>query len=280
MSSSSSAIARRQRIGVKGNHGPSRAGPRSPSPAARRGSRRPCLKASLKFGDPLLSWPRFDERRRAWVTSVRLQTRSRRRSTPTTRSDIRAFYADDAVFTAPGGVELEGAGGDLRVRDGLAERVPGRKAHRPRTRSSATAGSRQRFTFEGTHTETLSGPDGDIPATDRRLSGRGAELATRRERQDRRRPPLLRPDGRDDAARARCPRARYGVGAQLSRYRGAATSRLSRLRPRGTSCTSCRTRTSRGRCGRSSPARRRRAAPSAARRRARRPHRRSRRRPR
>ena len=34
----------------------------------------------------------------------------------------------------------------------------------------------QRFTFDGTHQATLSGPGGDIPATNRRLSGRGLQM--------------------------------------------------------------------------------------------------------
>jgi steroid delta-isomerase-like uncharacterized protein len=32
------------------------------------------------------------------------------------------------------------------------------------------------FTFSGTHDETLVGPEGEIPATHRRLSGRGVEV--------------------------------------------------------------------------------------------------------
>jgi predicted ester cyclase len=34
----------------------------------------------------------------------------------------------------------------------------------------------QEFTFEGTHTATLHAPTGDLPATNRRLSGRGAQV--------------------------------------------------------------------------------------------------------
>jgi predicted ester cyclase len=34
----------------------------------------------------------------------------------------------------------------------------------------------QEFTFEGTHEGTLSGPAGDIPATNRRLTGRGVQI--------------------------------------------------------------------------------------------------------
>ena len=34
----------------------------------------------------------------------------------------------------------------------------------------------QEFTFEGTHDGTLSGPAGEIPATNRRLNGRGVQI--------------------------------------------------------------------------------------------------------
>ena len=34
----------------------------------------------------------------------------------------------------------------------------------------------QEFTFEGTHEGTLSAPTGDIPATGRRLRGRGVQI--------------------------------------------------------------------------------------------------------
>jgi predicted ester cyclase len=34
----------------------------------------------------------------------------------------------------------------------------------------------QGFTFEGTHDGTLSGPAGEIPATHRRLNGRGVQI--------------------------------------------------------------------------------------------------------
>lgn len=34
----------------------------------------------------------------------------------------------------------------------------------------------QEFTFEGTHEGTLSGPAGDILATNRRLNGRGVQI--------------------------------------------------------------------------------------------------------
>ena len=34
----------------------------------------------------------------------------------------------------------------------------------------------QEFTFEGTHTATLHAPTGDLPATNKRLSGRGVQI--------------------------------------------------------------------------------------------------------
>jgi predicted ester cyclase len=34
----------------------------------------------------------------------------------------------------------------------------------------------QEFTFEGTHEDTLSSPSGDIPATHKRLDGRGVQI--------------------------------------------------------------------------------------------------------
>ena len=41
---------------------------------------------------------------------------------------IRATYADDVVFEAPGDVRIEDAD---RLRNGMAERIPGRQAHGP-----------------------------------------------------------------------------------------------------------------------------------------------------
>jgi SnoaL-like polyketide cyclase len=34
----------------------------------------------------------------------------------------------------------------------------------------------QEFSFEGTHEDTLSSPAGDIPATHKRLNGRGVQI--------------------------------------------------------------------------------------------------------
>lgn len=88
---------------------------------------------------------------------------------------IRALYADDAVFEAPGDAHLEGP-------DACTEYVMVWQRAFPDSKLIVTnetiAGDTavHEFTFEGTHTGTLSGPGGDIPATGRSLSGRGVEI--------------------------------------------------------------------------------------------------------
>ena len=42
--------------------------------------------------------------------------------------------------------------------------------------SGVTAIAQPRFTFDGTHTDTLAGPAGEIPATGRTLHGRGVQM--------------------------------------------------------------------------------------------------------
>ena len=88
---------------------------------------------------------------------------------------IRSFYADDAVFTGPGGVELKGPGAISGYAMAWLNAFPDATLT-IHDRAVGDGWIAERFTFEGTHTETLSGPEGDIPATNRRLSGRGAEL--------------------------------------------------------------------------------------------------------
>jgi steroid delta-isomerase-like uncharacterized protein len=88
---------------------------------------------------------------------------------------IRSFYADDAVFTAPGGVELQGADAIAGYAMAWLNAFPDATTtiHQQVIGDDWVA---ERFTFAGTHTETLASPDGDIPATGKSLSGRGAEL--------------------------------------------------------------------------------------------------------
>ena len=88
---------------------------------------------------------------------------------------IRACYAEDATFTAPGGVTLEGAepitGYAMTWLNGFPDAQI--TVHDEVIGEEWVA---QRFTFAGTHTETLASADGDIPATGKSLSGRGASL--------------------------------------------------------------------------------------------------------
>jgi steroid delta-isomerase-like uncharacterized protein len=88
---------------------------------------------------------------------------------------IRALYADDAVFEAPGDVSAQGG-------DACAEYVLVWQRAFPDAKlvlhHETIAGDTavQEFTFEGTHTDTLASPNGDIPATGRQLKGRGCEV--------------------------------------------------------------------------------------------------------
>jgi len=88
---------------------------------------------------------------------------------------IRALYADDAVFEAPGDVRAEG--GDASAEYVLAwqRAFPDAKLvlHRETIAGDTAV---HEFTFEGTHTGTLASPMGDIPATNRSLVGRGCEV--------------------------------------------------------------------------------------------------------
>jgi predicted ester cyclase len=88
---------------------------------------------------------------------------------------IRAGYAENATFEAPGDVRLEGAeaitahamGWLTAFSDGTFEIY-----------NQIVSGEwvAARGSFRGTHDNTLSGPAGDIPATNRRLEGAVAEM--------------------------------------------------------------------------------------------------------
>jgi len=88
---------------------------------------------------------------------------------------IRALYADDAVLEAPGGVHVEGA-------DACTEYVMVWQRAFPdatlAVQDEVIAGDTavHEFTFDGTQTEKLSSPAGDVPATNRRVTGRGTEV--------------------------------------------------------------------------------------------------------
>jgi steroid delta-isomerase-like uncharacterized protein len=88
---------------------------------------------------------------------------------------IREQNADDIVLEAPGDVRLEGNEASTGYAMGWLNAFPDARL---RVESAFVDGDTvvQEFTFEGTHDNTLSGPAGDIPATNRRLTGRGVQI--------------------------------------------------------------------------------------------------------
>lgn len=88
---------------------------------------------------------------------------------------IRARYAPDVDFEAPGDVRLQGADAVTGYAMAWLRAFPDARVE---VHNELAAGDWvvHEFTFKGTHEETLSGPDGDIPATHRRLEGRGTQV--------------------------------------------------------------------------------------------------------
>ena len=88
---------------------------------------------------------------------------------------IRAATADDCVFEGPGGVRLEGGDASTTYAMGWLKAFSDAKlmAHTVVVDGDWVA---MTGTFKGTHDGTLSGPDGDVPATGRTLEGRCAQV--------------------------------------------------------------------------------------------------------
>ena len=88
---------------------------------------------------------------------------------------IRELNAENAVLEAPGDVRLEGREAASQYAMAWLRGFPDARIT---IHNDLDAGDWvvQEFTFEGTHTDTLSTPAGDIPATNRRLKGRGVQL--------------------------------------------------------------------------------------------------------
>jgi steroid delta-isomerase-like uncharacterized protein len=88
---------------------------------------------------------------------------------------IRELNGENVVFEAPGEIRLEG-------RDAATEYAMAWLRAFPDARLTVTNELAdgdwvaQEFTFEGTHEDTLSSPNGDIPATHKRLDGRGVQI--------------------------------------------------------------------------------------------------------
>ena len=88
---------------------------------------------------------------------------------------IRALNAPDGVVEAPGDVRVEGRDATTAYAMGWLDAFPDARltVHTELVDGDWVA---QRFTFEGTHEAPLESPTGPIPATHRRLSGRGMQL--------------------------------------------------------------------------------------------------------
>ena len=88
---------------------------------------------------------------------------------------IRALMAENTAFEAPGDVRLQGREDATQYAMAWLRAFPDARIT---VHNQVAAGDWivQEFTFAGTHDETLSGPAGDIPATHRRLEGRGVQV--------------------------------------------------------------------------------------------------------
>jgi steroid delta-isomerase-like uncharacterized protein len=88
---------------------------------------------------------------------------------------IRELNADNTVFEAPGDVHVEGREAATQYAMAWLNAFPDARLN---VKNEFASGDWvvQEFTFEGTHEGTLSGPAGEIPATHRRLNGRGVQI--------------------------------------------------------------------------------------------------------
>jgi steroid delta-isomerase-like uncharacterized protein len=88
---------------------------------------------------------------------------------------IRSAYADDVIFEAPGDIRMVGAGPTVEYAMNWLRAFPD-ATMQVETEVVDREWVVQRFLFEGTHENALEGPTGDIPATGRRLVGRGVQV--------------------------------------------------------------------------------------------------------
>jgi steroid delta-isomerase-like uncharacterized protein len=88
---------------------------------------------------------------------------------------LLALDTSDSTLTAPGGADLHGSQASSGYAMAWFKAFPDARMV---IRNEIITGDTivQEFTFEGTHTATLSAPTGDLPATNRRLSGRGVQI--------------------------------------------------------------------------------------------------------
>ncbi|MDQ3895500.1 MAG: ester cyclase [Actinomycetota bacterium] len=88
---------------------------------------------------------------------------------------IREGYAENVVFEAPGGIRMEGRDAATEYAMSFVRAFPD---VRLAVANQVEGGDWVAFeiTFEGTHQDTLEAPAGAIPATNRRITGKGAEF--------------------------------------------------------------------------------------------------------
>ena len=88
---------------------------------------------------------------------------------------IRELNCEGAVFEAPGDVHIEGREPTTQYAMAWLRAFPDAQLT---IKNELVDGDwvTQEFTFEGMHEDTLSSPMGDIPATHRRLIGRGVQV--------------------------------------------------------------------------------------------------------
>ena len=90
-------------------------------------------------------------------------------------SRIRELNAENTIFEGPGDVHLEGREAATQYAMAWLNAFPDARLA---VKNEFVSGDWvvQEFSFEGTHEGTLSGPAGEIPATHRRLNGRGVQI--------------------------------------------------------------------------------------------------------
>jgi steroid delta-isomerase-like uncharacterized protein len=88
---------------------------------------------------------------------------------------IRELNAEETVFEAPGDVHIEGREAATQYAMAWLRAFPDARFT---INNELVDGDwvTQEFTFEGMHEDTLSSPAGEIPATHKRLTGRGVQV--------------------------------------------------------------------------------------------------------
>ena len=88
---------------------------------------------------------------------------------------IRQLNAENAIIEAPGDMRAEGREPTTQYAMAWLRAFPDARitVHNELVDGDWVV---QQFTFEGTHEDTLSSPNGDIPATHNRLQGRAVQL--------------------------------------------------------------------------------------------------------